>query len=449
MTYKQAISYLYSLEEERISLGLSRIKSLLFYLGISLNNLKVIHIAGTNGKGSVVAMISSILSCAGFKVGTYTSPHLKDFRERIAIEQTVVSRRPEVKYIPEKKLVELVEKVKPAVKKISGTKLGRPTFFEVTTAIMFAYFIEEKVDFAVLETGLGGRLDATNIVLPVLSVITNVGLEHTDRLGNTLEEIAGEKCGIIKKGCPVITSEQKSVVLKVMETVSSEKKTKLIKVGRDIKYEFKGFDGRLQFFSYDGIFRQFEGLALPLFGKHQLMNASCAIAAIEILNFLCALHITLRTIRKGLLRTEWPGRCEVISRKPFIVVDGAHNPPAACVLVNTIKDYFHYSRLVLILGVLKDKDINGIINYLLPIADSVIFTSPANSRAVSPIELMKRVLSVPSGRTSGQSVNCASYFISESVARAVKLSRLIASGQDLILIAGSLYNVAGAREICR
>ena len=457
MTYKQAVSYLYSLEEERINLGLSRINSLLFNLRISPLDLKVIHVAGTNGKGSVAAMMSSILCCAGFKVGVYTSPHLKDFRERIAIKCSRAIYRTgsqRVKYIPKKELIKLVEKIRPIVEKISKTKSGKPTFFEVTTAIMFAYFIKENVDFAVLEVGLGGRLDATNVVLPLVSVITNIGLEHTDRLGNTLEKIAREKCGIIKRGRPVVTAEQTPDILKIIENISNQRKARLFRIGRDVKYKFagvcsadsrlsgrvrEGFDEKKQFFSYSGISRKFKKLPLPLLGKHQVLNACCAIAAIEILEStlhhplrpLCTLHI----IKKGLLSTRWPGRCEVVSRRPYIVLDGAHNPPAASVLARTIKEYFHYEHLILILGILKDKDIDGIMNHLFPVSDSIIFTSPSNSRAVPSLELMKH---------SSWLNHCTSIFATEDVAQAIELARQIASKDDLILITGSLYTVGDA-----
>jgi len=437
MTYKQAISYLYSLEEERINLGLSRIKSLLFNLCVSPGDLKVIHVAGTNGKGSVVAMVSSILSYAGFKVGVYTSPHLKDFRERIVIKSCQ-----RVKYIPKKGLIRLVEKIQPIVKKISRTKMGKPTFFEVTTAIMFAYFTQEEVDFAVLEVGLGGRLDATNVVLPLVSVITNIGLEHTDRLGNTLEEIAKEKCGIIKSECPVITAEQKPIVLKVIKNVSRQRNAKLIKIiphpprgTYAVMYKYRGFKGKMQFFDYYGLYNKFKKLSLPFFGKHQLANASCAIAALERCQVLTNDKCTYTTISSGLRYAKWPGRCEVVSRRPYIVVDGAHNPAAANLLASTIKNYFHYSHIVLILGILRDKDINGIMSYLSPISDSIIFTSPASSRAASAMDLLNSV---------SHPVHSSSLFVANDVPQAIKLARQIASRHDLILITGSLYTVADA-----
>lgn len=431
MTYQQAISYIYSLEEERINLGLSRIKALLKNLHISLDCLKVIHVGGTNGKGSVVAMISSILSCAGFKVGVYTSPHLQDFRERIVIKQFEIFRK-----ISKRELIRLVEKIKPIAKKISRTRMGKPTFFEVTTAMMFAYFIKEKVDFAVLEVGLGGRLDATNVVLPLVSVITNIGLEHTDRLGNTLEEIAKEKCGIIKRGRIVITAEQNPEVLKIIENISCSRKARLIKVGKDVKYKFERFNGKLQFFKYRGLSHRFKRLPLPLPGKHQLANASCAIAILEILDSLYTLRIKPYTIKIGLKKTKWPGRCEVISRRPLIILDGAHNPQASKILSYTISDYFSYKNLILILGILRDKDIKGIMKELFPASNFVIFISPPNPRAASPAELMKHL---PLNMRQ-------SFFVADDVSQAIKLACKIASKKDLILVTGSLYTVAEAMK---
>ena len=447
MTYKQAISYLYSLEEERINLGLSRIKSLLFNLSISPEDLKVLHIAGTNGKGSVAAIASSILAQIGFKVGVYTSPHLKDFRERIVIKCSGAIYRTEsqrVKCIPKKELINLVEKIKPIVKKISRTEIGKPTFFEVTTAIMFNWFVKEKVDFLVLEVGLGGRLDATNVVSPLVSVITNIGLEHTDRLGSTLEEITKEKCGIIKRDCPVITAEKNPKILKIIESISHKKNARLIRIGRDVKYKFEGFNGKLQFFNYEGISHKFKRLPLPLIGKHQLANACCAIASIE---FLIDNRYLSKVIKKSLRDTKWPGRCEIISRSPMLILDGAHNPQASSTLISTLGDYFSYDRLILILGILRDKDIDGIMHHLVPLANVVIFTSPSNPRAASPFELMN-YLPLPISESSQPQVGtrCSSFFITDNVPHAIKLARQIASRQDMILITGSLYTVANARE---
>jgi len=440
MTYRQAISYIYSLEEERINLGLSRIKSLLTLLQISPEVLKVIHIAGTNGKGSVAEMVSNILAYSGYKVGVYTSPHLKDFRERIVIKR-FIARKDSIdrELIPEKKLVALVREIKPLVERIARTKAGRPTFFEVTTAIMFAYFIREKVDFAVIEVGLGGRLDATNVVSPLVSVITNIGLEHTDRLGKTLRKIAREKCGIIKRESTVVTADCNPEVLGVIRKVCSQKKARLIRVrkfaGRIFTpavrfYKFRHFHARQQSFDYYGSKYRLKGLAIPLMGEYQLANASCAIAALECVD---SLRLTPGIIRKGLRYAKWPARLEVLRKAPFIIADGAHNPPAARMLKKAIEKYFKYENLILVIGILNDKDAKGILGCFLPLASKVILTRPFSPRASIPFNLASLL----------PPVFHSDIFIIPDPAEGLKYAVDIAGRNDLVLVTGSLY-LAGA-----
>ena len=501
MTYKEAVAYLYSLEEQRINLGLARVKTLLSLMDVSPDKLNVIHVGGTNGKGSVAEMASSILACAGFRVGVYTSPHLKDFRERIVIKErvnvsTCQSVRVKREMIPKKALAGLVKEIRPLADKIAKTKAGKPTFFEVTTAAMFAHFAREKVDFAVIEVGLGGRLDATNVVDPLVSVITNIGLEHTDRLGNTLEKIAFEKCGIIKQGRPVITADTNPGVLKVMERICRRRNTRLIKVrvfvgqafsatviggsasggrlaaGNNVYYTPRGFYRGCEHFDYHGIRRNLKNLAVPLAGAHQPANASCALAALELINpsnvppskiggqagrrtsyvkiekpdtlsapmsigarprppiFVAGGHLTPYTVRNGLLASRWPVRSEIAGRNPLVVLDGAHNPPAALALAKTIKSRFKYRELILVLGILRDKDVKGVLENMLPIADIMIFTKPESPRASDPLTLT----SLLPKDTRRQAVFCI-----PDPRQAFCFAQSMAGRKDLILVAGSLY----------
>jgi len=481
MTYKEAIAYLYSLEEERINLGLARVKTLLSLTDVFSirNKLNVIHIGGTNGKGSAVEIASTILACSGFRVGVYTSPHLKDFRERIIVKTSIKVSRPtsvggqascqsirvKRRMIPKKALAGLVEEIKPLADKVAKTKAGKPTFFEVTTAAMFAYFAREKVDFAVIEVGLGGRLDATNVVDPLVSVITNIGLEHTDRLGNTLEKIAFEKCGIIKQGRPVVTADTNPKVLKVIKRICRRRKARLIRVkafvgqafsatmiggsasgGRlaNVYYTPLGFSRGSEYFDYHGIRQDLKNLAVPLAGEHQPANASCALAALELIdkfrvsrfafrvkrNLPDTLHVTRYTVRNGLLASQWPVRSEIVSKNPLVVLDGAHNPSAVLALMKTIKSRFKYKNLIVVLGILSDKDAKGVLDNILPAADMLVLTKPESPRASDPLTLTSLL---------PKDLRRPAVFCIPDPRQAFCFAQGAAGRKDLVLVVGSLY----------
>jgi len=417
MTYREAIRYLESfINYEKIaeypykeSLKLARVKEFLDTIGSPQDSLRCIHIAGSKGKGSTCAFIAYILREAGYKTGLYTSPHLSDFRERIRILEPAGNRRLRRQdfegMIPRKSLIRQVERLKPAIEKYNrGSKYGPLSFFEVYTAIAFRYFREQRVDLAVLETGLGGRLDATNTCNALISVIAPISYEHTQKLGNTLAEIAAEKAGIIKRHQPVvITAPQEKEALEVIRNRCKEVGVKL----------------------YQPKIRRLE---IRLLGRHQQINANLAVAAIKALAG-CGIRIKKHHINRGLLHTRWPARCEVIAKRPLVILDGAQNIASSRILKQAVRENFKYNRLFLVLGISKDKDIRGICSELYDLADEAVLTKADNPRATPP--------GVLAGYFSGKNIHQTG-----SVKEAKALAYKLAKKDDLILVTGSLF-VAG------
>ncbi|NYZ79299.1 bifunctional folylpolyglutamate synthase/dihydrofolate synthase [Candidatus Micrarchaeota archaeon] len=411
------MKYLNSFGRFGSKLGLGRTEELLKLFGNPQNDFKSVHIAGTNGKGSVTAMVSSILQEAGFRTGMYTSPHLDDFRERMEVDGVPISRD---------ELNSLVERIKPLIPKVER-KASHPTFFEVTTAVAFKYFSERKVDYAVVEVGLGGRLDATNVITPEVSVITNIGLEHTDVLGKTIGSIAREKGGIIKSGVPVVTAESKGEALRVFERICKEKGAKLIILSKDASIRELRCDLNGCLFDLKTQVRSYRKLRVPLLGEHQIENAALSVLVAE------QLGIDERHIRSGLQKVEWPGRLEIIQRKPLLVMDSAHNPPAMRILRNSLK-LFSYDKLILVIGVMKDKAIGDILEEIAPAADCIIINKPNLERAAQPEIIMKEA------KKYGKPIK-----IIEDVKKSVRYAKSIAGKNDLILITGSIYMLSEAR----
>jgi len=403
--------------------GLERISTLMERLGNPQNELKVVHVAGTNGKGSVCKFISSILQQAGYSVGLYTSPHLERFSERITVNGDEIS---------DDAFVKIIERVRPLVEEMK--EQGKvPTFFEIVTALAFLYFHERKVDYAVVEVGLGGRLDATNIVTPLVSVITNISLEHTDILGDSIDKIAFEKAGIIKEGVPMVTAAREAA-RDVITRVANEHHAPVVFVDQTW-WKRVVWDGREQEFFIQGAFRDYS-VRTSLLGVHQGDNIAVAIAAVEQLQ-IHGVFLTDTDIMKGIEIASNPGRMEIIAETPMILLDGAHNPGGIKVLVETIKQDFTYKRLLLVLGVLKDKDISSMIATIVPVADTVIVTKSSSPRAYDPMRLKEQITSVDPTKE---------VVVTTTVPEAVDYAKRHARRKDLICISGSLFTVGEARQ---
>ena len=426
-TYQETVDYLFGLQKYGIKFGLANSFSLMELLGRPHKKFRSVHIAGTNGKGSTAAFLSGILQAAGFRVGLYTSPHLVHFTERIRINNVQIT---------EERVVALARKVREACRLIvpdAGKERPSPTFFEVTTAMAFACFAEEGVDIAVIEAGMGGRLDSTNVITPLVSIITNIDLEHIEFLGDTLEQIAGEKAGIIKEGVPVVTGATQPGVIEVLESAAVSRQAPLYRAPKDFRPE-RIIPGPPQVFDYQGIGGAFPSLRIQMLGRHQVDNAALALAAVECLRN-AGLAIDEPALREGLGRTFWEGRMERVSERPDIYLDGAHNPASARVLARSIAAMKPaYRKLILIIGILADKDYRRIVAELVPLADHVVVTRPQYSRAMD-IPVLASAIKALHG-----SVDTAG-----SVEEAIRAVGKAASDDDLILITGSLYIVGDAR----
>jgi len=408
-------AYLSNLNIDSMRFGLEAITELLMRLGSPQNSYKTILIAGTNGKGSTAAMTASILHSAGYKVGLYTSPHLIDVRERIVINGEKITKR---------EFSQAVANVK--------SKLKQPvTYFEFLTAASFIYFQRQQVDIAVLEVGLGGRLDATNVCKPIVSVITNIGFDHTAYLGSSLTAIAREKAGIIKHNGVCITAAKQKQVLEVLNSVCLDRRAKLYCLGSDIRIK-RQKDGLL---TYQGIQRNLKNLQIPLKGRHQCSNAALALATVE----LCGkngFQVDDEAISSGLKNTHWEARLEILQNNPLFILDGAHNPAGIRVLCQALKRDFSYRRLIFIFGALADKDYREMLRLIAPLSPRIILTQLKTRRAV-PVDDMARVL------------NKMEYpvIVTENVGKAIERAQALADRQDLICAAGSLYLAGEVKQI--
>lgn len=429
MNYQAALSYILSFTDyEKLpaflykadNFDLRRMAELLDRLGNPHLTSPAIHVGGTKGKGSTAAMIASALSAAGYRTGLYTSPHLHTFRERITVDGEMVT---------EEELSALTERLQPEIDEVNRRHdYGEITTFEILTALAFAFFMERRVDFQVLEVGLGGRLDATNVVMPRIAVITSISLDHAEVLGDSLAKIAGEKAGIIKPGTLVISAPQSNEVEGVIEEVCRSKGVSLITVGRDVTWRKLKSDLSGQFFEVKGKAGNHK-LIIPLLGEHQLENAAVAVAALE------ALDIGVVDIARGLAQVQWPGRLEILRHEPLFLADGAHNADSANRLRETIEKYLHFDRLILILGASSDKDIAGIVGALAPLSSQAIVTRSRHPRALAPNLLLEEL--------EKQGVKGE---LAESVSSAVERAMEMAGPRDLICATGSLFVAAEARE---
>jgi dihydrofolate synthase/folylpolyglutamate synthase len=420
--YQRSLDYLYRLEKFGMIFGLTRVEEILEAIGNPHREIEAIHVGGTNGKGSTAAMMASILQKEGYRTGLYTSPHLIRFTERIKING---------KEMEQEEVAELVQWVKERVDEAGVTPPF--TFFDFTTAMAFLYFKQKMVDLAVLEVGLGGRLDSTNVVDPLLSVITNIARDHEEQLGRSLLKIAGEKAGIIKKGRPLVTAATQPRVLRLFSKICREKGSPCYRVGRDFLYVQNGEKN----FDYQGLHRKLWNISLNLGGPHQIVNATTALGAMEVLDDL-GYSVSNDTMIEGLKEVEWPGRLEIVCSSPRVVLDGAHNPAGALVLKESMEKEFQYRHLNLILGVMKDKDIKSILHHLAPLAHHLIFTRPHTDRAAPPAQLMKAL-----GKDGKKAE------VIEGLENAIEQGLSLTQDDDLLCVTGSLYTVGEARAYFR
>ena len=434
MNYRQAENYILSFTDyEKIpgiaytsaNYDLRRMEKLLQPLGNPHLRTKTVHIAGTKGKGSTAAMISQVLIASGYKTGLFTSPHLHTLRERIRISDTMIS---------EADFAALVTKLKPIVERVNNeAAYGELTTFEILTAVVFAYFKNSQVDFQVLEVGLGGRLDATNVAKADVCVITSLSLDHTEILGNTVAKIAAEKAGIIKPECIVVSAPQVKEAAEVIEQACRQQRARLIQVGKDVTWHKT--DGNLcqQTLKIKGKTGDYD-LTIPLLGDYQLENAATALAALEALVCLGA-KISAQNIAQGFSQVSWPGRLQILSHEPMVIVDGAHNAYSMRKLVESIKNCFNCNRCFVIFGTSCDKDIPGMARELRPLTDNIIVTSSSHPRAASISMLVDEFAK------QGIKVD-----VIKNVSTALSKALAVAQKTGLILVTGSLFVVAEAIE---
>jgi dihydrofolate synthase/folylpolyglutamate synthase len=417
-TYDRSLTYLYDLQKYGIKFGLSSTSNLLARLGNPHKNLRAIHIAGTNGKGSTAAMLSAILARAGMQVGLYTSPHLVKFNERFRINE---------KDVDDRLIMDVFRRVRDVV-----DEREPPTFFEMTTAMALSLFAEKRVDWSILEVGMGGRLDATNVIQPQITIINNVAFDHQEFLGFTLGRIAREKAGIIKKGVPVITAAKQPVALAVIKERCLALNAPCYRVGQQIKVRSQG----KYRFSYRGLKWRLENLHLPLAGRHQLLNAATALGGLEVLEQLGHLRPSTAQVREGLSKTRWPGRLEWFSKQPPVLLDGAHNNAGIVALRKALQEDYTYKKLIIVLGIMADKDLRGMLHKLGPLAEHIILTRPKYERAAEP-ESLREMAGKFADRTE----------LIRSVRQALRRAMTLATSEDLIVVTGSLYFIGEVKEI--
>lgn len=416
MTVDEAMRFIHEKVWRGSKPGLSRTRGLLEKMGAPQKFLRFIHIAGTNGKGSVSAMLASIFRAAGYKTGLYTSPYISDFCERMQVNGLPISYS---------ELSEITAFCAP----LALSMEDRPTEFELVTAIAMEFFKRHGCDIVVLETGLGGRLDSTNVIeAPLCSVIMNIGLDHTKELGDTVEKIAAEKAGIIKPGCPAVCYDLPENIRAVLEARCRETGSSL--VFSDFSKLISLTDSRDgQTFSY----KAFIGLRLPLLGRHQLKNAAVALETLAVLRGH-GFALSDEAVQNGLAATQWPARFEILSEHPFFVVDGGHNPQCAETVAENLKNYFPAMRRVLLLGVLADKDYARLADLLDPLADEYVTIAPNNPRALSAAALAEHL------RRFGKPVTAC-----ESIEDGVETALRLAGPEGMVCSVGSLYTAGRVR----
>ncbi len=423
-TYQECLKKIYQLGRFGIKLELETIGNILQILGHPEKKFFTVHVAGTNGKGSTATYIAAILQAAGFRTGIYTSPHLVTFNERICVNGRMIT---------DADVVAVYDAVNAA-----DTGKRNATFFEIATAMAFYHFAQQRVEWAVIETGMGGRFDATNIIMPKVSVITNLSIEHTDYLGGTIRALAKEKGGIIKQNTPVVTSVTQPSGIGVLKEIAKNKSAALYRFRHDF---FTRKNPGRSTMTYRGLHLRIPDLTIPLPGDHQKENISLALAACELIfdqNSKTDLRyaLTPALAKKGLGTARWPGRLEIIRQKPLVILDGAHNLKAAQVLGKYLSTTLAEKKLTLVLGILDDKPYEAMLKYLLPTAHRVIITRAKIDRSLPTHVLAAAAKKIFTGRI----------LVQENVAKAVSLAISTSSDEDAVCIAGSLYVAGEAKE---
>ncbi|UCD43895.1 MAG: bifunctional folylpolyglutamate synthase/dihydrofolate synthase [Candidatus Bathyarchaeota archaeon] len=426
--YEEVVDWLFGLHRYGSRPGLVNIRHLLDCMGDPHEGFKSIHVTGTNGKGTTTAMTASILKAAGYSVGMFTSPHLSSFTERIVVN----GRR-----IPPEDVVRIVDEIRPHINEmVENTELRHPTFFEVITAIAFKYFSEQRVDFAVLEVGMGGKLDATNVVHALVSVITNVSLEHTHVLGSTVLEIAEKKAGVVKEGGVLVTATQDDAVYTLFKETCEKVGSKIFRVGEDIT--FKRLESSLdgQNFRLEGLSEDYEDLTIPLIGRHQLLNAATAVGAVQALK-LDGIDIPRDAVKAGLRKVVWPGRMEVMQTRPLVLLDGAKDAEAARGIKETLLEEFPDRRRIAVVSVSSDKNIPEMIRHFSQATDYFIVTAHrVMGRAAKASVITEQIVEYSKP-----------YEVEPDVRRAVNRAKKIAGEDGMVIVVGSVFLVGEAREI--
>lgn len=429
MDYQQALEYIEKSHKFGMRLGLENSFKLLELLGNPQDKLKFIHVAGTNGKGSTCAFVSNTLKEQGYKVGLYTSPYLETFTERIRLNG---------ENIPKEDVARIITTIKEKIEQMVSEGHPYPTEFEIETAMAFYYYYEQKTDYVVLEVGLGGRYDATNVIKsPLASVIVSISLDHTGILGDTLGKIAYEKAGIIKEDSIVVVYKQKPEAEKVIKNICKEKNTKYIEVDFE-NLVIKKSDINSQVFDCIVLGEKLENMEISLIGDHQVNNAVLALTVIKVLRDYRNIEIDENSIRRAFLNTRWAGRIEKIKDNPIFIIDGAHNEDGARSLSKTLKKQFKGKKMTLLIGMLKDKDIDSVLEILMDNFDKVITTTPDSDRAISCEELKEKIQKYKQNVTHITNIDDA-----------VKYALDNASEDEVIISAGSLYMIGHVRQLVK
>lgn len=430
MNYIEAMEYIKNTAKFGTNYGLERTEKILELLGNPHKKLKCIHIAGTNGKGSTTAMLTEILKEAGYKVGMYTSPYLEEFEERIQINGSNISKDD---------LSNTITDVAKVIGNVIALGFDHPTEFEIITCAMFLYFYKNHVDYAVIEVGLGGRLDSTNVINPILSIITSISFDHMKILGDTLDKIAYEKAGIIKEGVPLVLYPQEKDSFEVIKKTCDEKKCRLIqvpkdsvtadKLNKDINCATQNININTQ--------NNFYQIELSLLGKHQKLNCSVVLFAVEEL-IRQNINIKKDHIFRALNKVKWPGRLEILRKDPLVVIDGAHNIDGIKKLTESIDTYFSYKDIILILGILADKQVDDMLMEIAPKARKIIAVTPHSDRAELACDLAKNIANI----------NPEVEYI-DNYETAFNKALTYCSKDSLLLISGSLYMIGDMRKIIK